>query len=94
MDMLGIILSVSKGNPGAATFCMEVMHSKNSSEYAVAVLERMNYLDITGDKLYMIWNDCCNRDTEKTIKVMLENSKEDLLKHLNYENGRGIPYED
>ena len=53
----------------------------------------MKYLDITGDKFYMIWNDCCNRDVDKTLKVMLENSKEDILKHLNYENCRGIPYE-
>ena len=93
MDMLGIILSVSKGNPGAAAFCMEVMHNENTSNYAAAAIERMNYLDITGDKLYMIWNDCCNRDTEKTLTVMLEKSKDDLIKHLNYENGRGIPFD-
>ena len=92
--MLDLILSLSEGNPGAATFCMEVMHSENASNCAMAVLQRMNYLGIRGDKLYMIWNDCCNRDTDKSIKVMLENSKEDLLKHLNYENGRGIPYDD
>lgn len=93
--MLELVLLVSEGNPGAATFCMEAIHQENIEKYAIAAtLERMKSLDITGDKLYMIWNDCCNRDTEKTIKVMLENSKDDLLKHLNYENGRGIPYED
>lgn len=92
-NILDLVLLVSEGNPGAATFCMEAMHQENAAKYAIAAIERMKALDITGDKLYMVWNDCCNRDTEKTLTVMLEKSKDDLIKHLNYENGRGIPFE-
>ena len=92
-NILDLVLLVSEGNPGAATFCMEAMHQENAAKYAIAAIERMKALDITGDKLYMVWNDCCNRDTEKTLTVMLEKSQDDLIKHLNYENGRGIPFE-
>ena len=90
-NFIEFVTTMSKGNPGALSAIMEMVST--NSEYAPCAIERMKYLDITGDKFYMIWNDCCNRDTEKTLKVMIENSKEDILTHLNYENGRGIPYE-
>lgn len=93
-SLMDLVMLASAGNPGAAAFCMEAI-TVNGFDISktIAIIERMVVLDITGDKLYMIWNDCCDRDTAKAIKVMLENSKDDLLKHLNYENGRGVPYE-
>lgn len=90
-NFINFVTTMSCGNPGALAAIMEIV--SGGSEYAPCAIERMKYFGITGDKFYMIWNDCCNRDTEKTLKVMIENSKEDILTHLNYENGRGIPYE-
>lgn len=42
----------------------------------------------------MLWNDCCDRNTAKAVDIMLAKSIEDIFAHLNYERGRGIPFED
>ena len=39
-------------------------------------------------------DDCCNRDTDKAVNIMLTHSIEDIVEHINYEHGRGIPYQD
>lgn len=49
--------------------------------------------NIRGAKLYMLWNDCCDRNTDKTMNIMLENPIEDIVKHINFEGGRGIKYD-
>ena len=87
------ITKVAKGNVGAATFCMEALQSGNKNFFAA--LSRMLDLDITGEKIYLIWNDCCDRDTDKAIRVMLEESKADILDHIDvFKNqGRGKPFD-
>ena len=45
-----------------------------------------------GDKLYMIWNDCCNRNTERAIDMILDNDIETINYLINYEEGRGLRY--
>ena len=42
----------------------------------------------------MIWNDCCDRNAEKALDIMLNNDIDDIRYHINYEDGRGIPYTD
>lgn len=79
-------------NPGAIQFYMESFQL-NSTKCTVA-FERMLANDIREDKLYMIWNDCCDRNTEKALDVMVNNKIDDIVHHINYENGRGIPYTD
>jgi hypothetical protein len=88
---------ITKGNPGCLMLILDLMNMQknndNSDEYA-AFLGRMGALEIVGDKLYLFWNDCCNRNTKKAVKIGIENSKEDIEKHINYKLGVGIPYED
>lgn len=84
-------ISICKGNPGCVTF---VMQAYSLSPFkAEKAFQRMDDNEIRGDKLYMIWNDCCDRDTEKAIKIMLEKPIEDIIAHINYEHGRGIMYQ-
>ena len=84
------IYSIANGNIGALTFMMDALN-KDPVKAEIA-LNKLATKDIVGDKLYMLWNDCCNRDTDMTVKIMLEHTIEDILVHINYEHGRGIPY--
>lgn len=87
-----VTFDIAEGNPGALTFIMQAY--EESLGMAELGFQRMRDNGILGDKLYMIWNDCCGRDTKKAVKVINENSIEDIMYYLNYERGRGIPYED
>lgn len=79
-----------EGNPGAIRFCEEAYRIDMIA--AERGFQRMDNHGIRGSKLYMLWNDCCNRDTAKAIKIMDNNSIDDIKKHINYEQGRGIAY--
>lgn len=81
---------ICKGNPEALTFLIDAY--KVDMFGAEIAFKRMQDNDITGDKLYMLWNDCCDRDTKKTISIMTKHTIKDILQHINYENGRGIKY--
>lgn len=86
--------TLSSGNPGALVFVMELLAVEDSTsrERNITALKRMDVLGIRGPKLYMLWNDCCDRDSEKTVNVMLNKSAHEL----NYAllGGRGAPFRD
>ena len=52
--------------------------------------QRMQDNGITGSRLYMLWNDCCDRDTKKALAVMGKMAVEEIVRHINYKGGRGI----
>lgn len=90
-----VSFNICEGNPGALTFLtLAYAPTKSMPELirSERAFQRMQDNHITGDKLYMLWNDCCNRDTEHTIEIMLKNSIDDIIEHINYEGGRGIAY--
>ena len=87
-----VTFDICEGNPGALTF-LSFAYRDNPFK-AERAFQRMQNNNITGCKLYMLWNDCCDRDTEKTVRIMNENDIHDIVLHINYENGRGIPYEE
>lgn len=87
-----VTLDLCEGNPGAITFMVEA-YAKELAKAEIA-FQRMRDNGIRGDKLYMIWNDCCGRNTKKALRIMREHSIEDIVEHINYENGYGIPYGD
>lgn len=86
-----VIHEVCEGNPGAMTFLAEAFAVDLLS--AATAFERMQNNNITGSKLYMLWNDCCDRNTVKALQIMLNNTIEDIIEHINEEHGRGIRYE-
>ena len=87
-----VTFDLCEGNPGALTFMMDAYGK--SPFHAQRGFVRMEYYGIKGCQLYMLWNDCCDRDTEKAVDIMCNRPIEEIVRHINYENGRGIPYED
>lgn len=78
------------GNIGALSFFCEGL--KFDTMKANEGFARMYENGITNDKLYMLWNDCCDRDTKRAVYIMLHDNIDSIHKHINYGNGRGIPY--
>lgn len=84
------------GNPGAYAFLREaydIDHDKTDMAF-----NRMKNNGIIGSQLYIIWSDCCHRDTAKALDVIANNTIEDIKYHINKANivftQRGIPYDE
>lgn len=92
MDNQTLIIKVVNGNPGALTFVIDAF--RVDGELARRSCNIALIFNITGDKLYMLWNDCCNRDTLKAMFVLMHCKINDINSHINYKNGRGIPFTD
>ena len=88
------VSQLAQGNPGAMAFTMELVANGDdaSRDMAITALKRMDALGIRGKKLYMLWNDCCDRDTEKTVIEMLYRGRKEL--ELALAGGRGVPFKD
>lgn len=84
------ILDMHEGNMGAAVF-MKDAFVKNPFG-ALFSFKRMKAVGVTGSRLYMLWNDCCNRDTERAIEIMVTEEISTILHHIDGGNGRGIPF--
>lgn len=41
----------------------------------------------------MLWNDCCGRDIDLALETMMCMPTPEIVRHINYEGGRGIPIE-
>lgn len=85
-----VSFDICEGNIGALTFLMEAYDVDMFG--AERAFQRMQDNNITGSRLYMLWNDCCDRDTKKALQIMKNNAIQDIVEHINYENGRGIKY--
>lgn len=82
---------ICKGNPGALAFVMAAY--ERDAVAAERCFRRMEEAGITGDKLYMLWNDCCGRDVDLALETMMCMPTPEIVRHINYEGGRGIPIE-
>lgn len=85
-----VSFNICEGNPGALTFLMSAYDLDLFG--AEAAFQRMQNLGITGSKLYMLWNDCCNRNVAKALLIMERCDPDIIREHINYEGGRGIPF--
>lgn len=88
---MGLVsFDICKGNPGALTFLMKAYDlDMFAAEKGFA---RMEKAGITGSWLYMLWNDCCNRDTKKALKAMNKIDVEFIKDHVF--RPRGIPFDE
>lgn len=85
--------ALAEGNPGCLAFMEQAYLTSPIDPFKVErAFRRMQDNNIKGSKLYMLWNDCCNRDTILAVLVMLNQPLESITEHINYEGGRGIPY--
>ena len=60
-----VTFDICAGNPGALQFLMQAYDMDMFK--AEQGSQRMQRAGITGARLYMLWNDCCNRDTEAAL---------------------------
>lgn len=83
------VIKLSDGNPGCMMFVIQALHE--TPERAVTALERAQLYDLKGSRLYMLWNDCCNRNTKVAVNILLEESMRDIRRHVS--GGYGMPFE-
>lgn len=86
-----VSFDIAEGNLGALTFIMGAYSDGNCFK-AERGFARMRDNGITGSKLYMLWNDCCDRNTDMAVEIMCDREIKEIIEHINYENGRGIPF--
>ena len=63
---IDLMVKMSEGNPGALMFCSELM---KFGTLGVVTILNLDDIGLYGDRLYMLWNDCCGRSAEKAIRV-------------------------
>ena len=85
-----ILEKMSDGNPGCLSFLLEVIKRENVDVFCEMVV-KLDISELYGSLIYMLWNDCCNRDTQKTIRMI---NKLDILTLRSYvvDKGRGTKY--
>lgn len=66
-----VIIKLAEGNPGALTTLFEIMKEKelDITKYLETFLV-IDTMELYGSYLYMLWNDCCNRDIKKVLNVI------------------------
>ena len=77
-------------------FIMQLLTYKGSIP-GIMLLLFCDTLELYGSKIYMLWNDCCNRDIKEVDKVLRNCQMGNLSKeaiHKNLNQGRGTPFED
>lgn len=91
------LVSICNGNIGCFAFIKEAWNTCKCQEdllYVNKGLHKMQDNNIIGDKLYMLWNDCCNRNAQKTLEVMNKCSIDFIIEKINYDQGKGITITD
>ena len=96
--IMDVCVKMSEGNPGALTCVMEMLRKddwyKNAPGFMLVL--NLDSIGVYGEKLYMLWSDCCGRDLNK-LDLVLRNwqmgklSKTDI--HKNLSGGYGKPFE-
>ena len=92
-SMMDIVTKMSEGNPGAMAFVMEVITSVEMG--LIKIILPCDTIGLYGSKLYMLWNDCCNRNINEVIRVIEawrtgKISSREILNNVS--QGRGTPF--
>lgn len=92
MGIKEAIIEMSEGNPGALTCMMEMI---DSNPMAMLDILYFDSLGIYGSKIYMLWNDCCDRDMNKlneTLRYFREGDISEEEIHANLDKVRAEPF--
>lgn len=97
-SVMDVIVKMSEGNPGAATCLAEIMGKNDwhNGTDSLAMILSLDTLGLYGSNLYMIWNDCCDRDLIK-LELVIRNWQlgelSDKEIYNNLAQGRGTPFQ-
>ena len=93
----GMIVKLAEGNPGACNCLLSML--QKSDWYGncdpVMMILMLDEIGIYGEKIYMLWNDCCDKDLVKMELVLRNHQMGHLSKEViknNLSKGRGIPF--
>jgi hypothetical protein len=97
-SIMDVIIKISEGNPGAMVCITQMLQYEDwySNVPGALMVLQLDSLEVYGEKLYMLWNDCCNQDM-KQLELVLRNwqtgylTKEEI--HRNLSQGRGVPFD-
>lgn len=79
MEKLNMIMHYAKGNPGAATFLMELFDVRNI-EHCIPIAVKLEQIpSLKGTNLYVLWSDLCSRDMSLVAKLC-KDCPNDILK--------------
>ncbi len=94
MTMKDVVIAMSEGNPGAASVIMSMLRDPITLPY-VSMLDDM---DIRGAKIYMLYNDCSQRNLAKfkrTLELLRSGGFTQEQIHLNLDPAAyATPYVD
>lgn len=69
-----MILKLSNGNIGAMTFLLELLEqfklNPNFPSTIPLLFSVIDQMKLHGSYLYMLWNDCCDRNTSKSLEII------------------------
>lgn len=89
-NVLSCLTKMSDGNPGCLEFLMDVFKTQNVETFYEMII-RLDNAELYGQFIYMLWNDCCVRDTYKTIR-MIRRLDVDTLRSYVSDTRRGRRY--
>lgn len=89
-------INFAGGNPGAIAALFELQ--KAVQDRTAIYLITLDQMELYENKLYMLWNDCCNRDISKVIKI-LDYYEKGIIKQKDIDEriknvGRGKSFDD
>ena len=72
-SMMDIVTKMSEGNMGAITCLMEMIKKDDwyAGVHGVLMILNFDSMGLYGSKLYMLWNDCCDRDLIQLVDFKL-----------------------
>lgn len=85
-----VSIDICEGNPGALQFLITAYNIDPFK--AEAAFRRMYDNHIVGTMLYMLWSDCCNRDTKLALRIASKAPIDMIVEHINMGGGRGFPF--
>lgn len=90
------IINFAGGNPGAISTLCEL--EKATGDRMTIYLITLDKIELYESKIYMLWNDCCNRNISKVIKV-LDYVEKGIIKQSDIDEriknvGRGKSFDD
>lgn len=77
---MNTFVSLSKGNPGALHFLMELSTAVDiAPNQQISTLSKIERMGIQGTDLYVLYSDLCGKDLNKVVHLV-ENCPTEILK--------------